>query len=249
MRIVETGGGNHSTGTPPALCKAIAFVRVLATLKTTCGTRLPCTHNNVVVGVDEVGRGPLAGPVVAAAVILSPAMQCHWARLMLRDSKKLNPQQRMRIAHALRSAAYRRPAHVTYRLGQASAAEIDCCGLTAATNLAVRRALDRLNYPWQTIFLDGRTIPAFLRLKRTQHVIPLIKADTYVPAVQAAAILAKVARDKLMVQLHKRYPAYGFGQHKGYGTKAHYQAIEQWGRITQHRLSFLYKKNLIINNL
>ncbi len=176
-----------------------------------------------VAGVDEVDRGPLAGPVVAAAVILP-------ARPMLRgltDSKLINPERREVMAVKIRARA------LAWALGQASVAEIDDINILQASLLAMRRAVAALSLAPAAAWVDGNQWPGLSIPVRT-----VIGGDASVPAISAASILAKVARDRQMVELDAHYPGYGFAQHKGYGTRMHCEALARLGASAIHRRSF-----------
>ncbi|MEK7811849.1 MAG: ribonuclease HII [Pseudomonadota bacterium] len=177
----------------------------------------------LVCGVDEAGRGPLAGPVCAAAVILDEANSIDG----LADSKKLTEKQRERLAPIIRQRA------LAWSVAYADVAEIDRLNILQATLLAMRRAVLALHIQPHQILVDGLYCP--------QTGIPsqaIVKGDSKVSAISAASILAKTARDELMLQLHKRFPHYGFAQHKGYPTAAHLAALRIHGVSDVHRRSF-----------
>lgn len=176
-------------------------------------------------GVDEAGRGPLAGPVVAAAVILDPA--CEIAGLT--DSKRLNPDSRTRLAGLIMSGAR------AWAIAWADAPEIDALNILAASMLAMRRAVDRLGLAPEHVVVDGNRCP---RLPRGCSVEAVVGGDVSVPAVSAASILAKTWRDAWMTRLEHRYPGYGFARHKGYPTAEHRAALAQLGPCGAHRRSF-----------
>lgn len=183
-------------------------------------------------GVDEAGRGPLAGPVVAAAVVLNPARPIPG----LDDSKKLSAQQREYLYSHILSAA------IAVGRGQASTAEIDDLNILQATFLAMRRAVDDLVIWPDYVLVDGRDFPGFSR--HDQNKAPgeaLIKGDSRSACIAAASIVAKVTRDRLMCGLAEQYPGYGFEQHKGYATAGHFAALEQFGPCVEHRPLFLRK--------
>ena len=174
-------------------------------------------------GVDEVGRGPLAGPVVAAAVILDDERPIKG----LRDSKVLTARQRERLhdqimAHALCVA-----------IAEASAQEIDRLNILQATLLAMRRAVEKLRLPPARVLVDGNRLPV---LKMPAQAI--VKGDATVAAISAASIVAKVHRDRWCQALHAQWPAYGFDGHKGYPTPLHLQALRAHGPCPEHRRSF-----------
>lgn len=176
-----------------------------------------------VAGVDEVGRGPLAGPVVTAAVILDPARPIAG----LADSKKLSEKKREQLAEEIREKA------LAWALGRAEVEEIDNINILQATMLAMQRAVAGLAIAPQHVQVDGNRCP---RLPCSVEAI--VKGDSKVPAISAASILAKVARDAEMTALCLQYPGYGFAAHKGYGTAQHMAAIEKLGPSLVHRRSF-----------
>lgn len=179
------------------------------------------------VGVDEAGRGPLAGEVVAAAVIL-PAHH----GLALQDSKTLTAAKRETLAVAIKSLA------IDYAIVGASPAQIDQLNILQATLWAMQQAIAQLKAPFQQVYVDGNRCP---QISQTCHA--LVKGDARLDIISAASILAKVHRDQQMAELAKRYPDYGFEQHKGYPTPAHLAAIAQWGVLAEHRRSFKPIKN------
>ncbi|MHB1186739.1 ribonuclease HII [Thiobacillus sp.] len=174
-------------------------------------------------GVDEAGRGPLAGPVTAAAVMLDPDRPIDG----LRDSKKLSAAARERLADAIRERA------AAWCVAEASVAEIDQLNILQATLLAMRRAVAGLGRAPDDVWVDGNRCPDWAW--RSQAVV---KGDDKVAAIAAASILAKTSRDQFMCRLHDDYPAYGFAQHMGYGTAAHLAALKAHGACPQHRRSF-----------
>lgn len=178
-----------------------------------------------VAGVDEAGRGPLAGPVVAAAVILDPHA-ADWS--VLRDSKRLTPQRRESLSELIRQKAS------AWAIAEASVAEIDALNILQATLLAMRRAVEGLSPAPLSICIDGRDIPAGLSYPAEAFV----KGDALVPAISAASILAKVSRDQRADELHVRYPEYGFDQHRGYPTALHLARLKALGATDAHRRSF-----------
>lgn len=180
-------------------------------------------------GVDEVGRGCLFGPVFAAAVVLPAAALHPLAELGLTDSKKLTARRRAALVPAIESLA------AAWALGQASAAEIDRCGIRLATERAMHRALQKLPLPPQLVLVDG-VLP--LRGWRGEQTT-LVRGDSHCLAIAAASVLAKQARDALITVLAQRYPGYGLERHAGYGTAQHRVALEQLGPTPLHRLSFL----------
>lgn len=174
-------------------------------------------------GVDEAGRGPLAGPVVAAAVMLDPERPIAG----LRDSKKLSAAARERLAAEIRLHA------AAWCVAEASVAEIDQLNILQATLLAMQRAVAGLALAPDEVWVDGNRCPEWGW--RSQAVV---KGDDKVAAIAAASILAKTARDQFMCRLHQDYPAYGFAQHMGYCTAAHLAALQAHGACPQHRRSF-----------
>ena len=181
-----------------------------------------------VAGVDEAGRGPLAGPVVAAAVILSPARPIDG----LADSKKLSPARRDQLAGEIRQHA------VAWSVAWADPAEIDAINILWATMLAMRRAIMGLHVTPVAVQVDGNRLP---NLKFDAHTIrgeAIIGGDDKVAAISAASIIAKTTRDRIMADLDLLYPAYEFARHKGYGTEAHRQHLQQFGPCEHHRRSF-----------
>ena len=183
------------------------------------GLRLIC-------GVDEAGRGPLAGPVCAAAVILPEHLQIPG----LNDSKKLTDKKRRELFPVIQEQA------IAYGIGLASESEIDEINILQATFLAMRRALDQLTVRPEIAIIDGN--------RETDFGLPVktvVKGDSLSANIAAASILAKVTRDNIMVELAQQYPEYGFEIHKGYGTKAHYEALRTYGPCPIHRKTFLKK--------
>ncbi|OGT30152.1 MAG: ribonuclease HII [Gammaproteobacteria bacterium RIFCSPHIGHO2_12_FULL_35_23] len=176
-----------------------------------------------VAGVDEAGRGPLAGPVVAAAVILNPEKPI----IGLDDSKKLSVKQRETLYELILSHA------LDYGIASASVAEIDELNIFQASLLAMQRAVNQLTVKLSKILVDGTHCPQVDCLAEA-----IIGGDAKVEAISAASILAKVTRDREMIKLHELYPQYGFAKHKGYGTKAHQLALQQYGASPLHRQSF-----------
>jgi ribonuclease HII len=177
----------------------------------------------LVAGVDEAGRGPLAGPVFAAAVILD---ELHPIK-GLADSKVLSPAKRERLYDEIRGHA------LCCSIASASAAEIDSLNILQATMLAMRRAVEGLRLTPNRVVVDGNRKPAL-----KMPVAAIVKGDAKVAAISAASILAKVERDRLCLDLHDKYPQYGFASHKGYPTAAHLAALAQHGPCEAHRRSF-----------
>ncbi|MFU8896418.1 MAG: ribonuclease HII [Gammaproteobacteria bacterium] len=186
---------------------------------------LPLFAAQRVAGVDEVGRGPLAGPVVAAAVILRPDCDIRG----LADSKQLSAATRARLTQLIMARAS------AWAIAWADAAEIDALNILGASMLAMRRAVDRLGVAPDHVQVDGNRCP---RLARLCTVEALVGGDASVPAISAASILAKTWRDACMERLEQRYPGYGFARHKGYPTAAHREALLRLGPCAAHRRSF-----------
>jgi ribonuclease HII len=181
-----------------------------------------------IAGVDEAGRGPLAGPVVAAAVILDPAQRIDG----IADSKALEPSERSRLAVLIRHRC------LAWAVGTADASEVDTHNILQATLLAMRRALAGLAWAPQLILVDGNRLPRWRDLWPAAEARAVVRGDASEAAIGAASILAKTARDALMEQMDTSYPGYGFARHKGYPTAAHVAAIDRQGASSVHRLSF-----------
>lgn len=180
----------------------------------------------VICGVDEAGRGPLAGPVCAAAVILPP----HTRIPGLNDSKKLTDKKRRELFPVICEQA------LAYGIGMATEQEIDEINILQATFLAMQRALDGLQVRPDLALIDGNRQKDFGLPVKT-----VVKGDSLSANIAAASVLAKVTRDDLMIRQAEQFPEYGFEIHKGYGTKAHYAALEQYGPSPIHRMTFLRK--------
>ena len=181
---------------------------------------------DVICGVDEAGRGPLAGPVCAAAVILPKGLEIPG----LTDSKKLTDKKRRELFPIIKEQA------VAYGIGLATHEEIDEINILQATYLAMERALSQLAVKPDIAMIDGNRAKDFGLPVHT-----VVKGDSLSANIAAASVLAKVFRDDLMLELAEQYPEYGFEVHKGYGTKAHYEAIRQHGASEIHRRTFLKK--------
>jgi ribonuclease HII len=179
-------------------------------------------------GVDEVGRGPLAGPVVAAAVILDPARPI----VGLRDSKKLSASERERLSLCIHEHC------LAFAIAEASVAEIDAINILQASLLAMRRALLALPLRPTHIMIDGNKAPQLADVFADCHIETLVRGDDLVPAISAASIIAKVYRDALMARLDGEYPGYGLARHAGYPTPVHLEALARLGPTNIHRLSF-----------
>ena len=180
----------------------------------------------IICGVDEAGRGPLAGPVCAAAVILPSNIDIPG----LDDSKKLSDKRRRELFPVIKEQS------VAYGIGLASHEEIDEINILQATFLAMERALDQLDVKPDLALIDGNRAKDF-----GIPVQPVIHGDSLSASIAAASILAKVTRDDLMVEYAEKYPQYAFEIHKGYGTKAHYEALRTYGPSPIHRMTFLKK--------
>lgn len=179
-----------------------------------------------VCGVDEAGRGPLAGPVCAAAVILPRGLELPG----LNDSKKLTDKKRRELFPIIKEQA------IAYGIGFATQEEIDNINILQATFLAMQRAIDQLEGKADYALIDGNREKDFGLPVRT-----VVKGDSLSANIAAASVLAKVTRDDLMLEMAKEYPEYGFEVHKGYGTKAHYEALRAHGPSPIHRMTFLKK--------
>lgn len=177
----------------------------------------------LVAGVDEAGRGPLAGPVVAAAVILDDLKPI----VGLNDSKKLTTKRREKLCDEILAKA------LCCSIAEASVQEIDTLNILQATLLAMRRAVDGLRLKPVKVLVDGNRLPVL-----DVRAEAIVQGDALVPAISAASILAKVHRDRMCAQLHAQYPQYGFDRHKGYGTAEHLQALAEHGPSPWHRSSF-----------
>ena len=180
----------------------------------------------VVCGVDEAGRGPLAGPVFAAAVILPE----NYSHEILNDSKKLSEKKRDIVFDDIIRDA------VAYSVGIATEKEIDDINILNATFLAMKRAVDGLSVKPDLAYIDGNQYP-----KTGVAEVTIVKGDSKCMSVAAASIIAKVSRDRYMLKVAEEYPQYQFPKHKGYGTKLHYEMLEQYGVSPVHRRSFLKK--------
>lgn len=187
-------------------------------------------ESRIIAGVDEAGRGPLAGPVVAAAVILPGNIQLPG----LRDSKKLTEKKREILFEEIQVHA------VAWAVGQASVEEITTLNILQASLLAMQRAVLSLSVAPEEVWVDGRDCP-----RLSCSVKAIIQGDDLVPAISAASVMAKVTRDRLMVEYHQQYPEYGFNQHKGYPTSEHQMAIKTHGPCLLHRPTFAGVKEFL----
>lgn len=185
----------------------------------------------LIAGVDEVGRGPLVGAVVTAAVILDPANPITG----LNDSKKLSEKKRLLLVDEIKAKA------LSWSLGRAEVHEIDTLNILHATMLAMERAVAGLHIQPEWVLIDGNRIPDGLKGRATA----VVKGDSLVPEISAASILAKVARDAEMTALHQLHPQYNFAGHKGYPTAEHLAAIQQYGILAEHRRSFRPVRELL----
>jgi len=181
---------------------------------------------SVICGCDEAGAGPLAGPVYAAAVILPPETEIE----LLNDSKKLTPKRREKLFDVIIEKA------LAYAVTSVSAEDIDNIDILNARMLAMRLAVEQLDTQPDYVLIDGNCDRGFTMPHET-----VIGGDGLSANIAAASILAKVSRDRYMTELDKKYPGYGFGKHMGYGTKAHYAALDELGECSEHRKTFLRK--------
>lgn len=184
-----------------------------------------------VAGVDEAGRGPLAGPVMAAAVVLTEEQKEILLSMGLRDSKKMTAQRRRKVFDKMLELG------VIWRVASATAARIDCCNILQATLWAMRRAVERLPVPVDGVVVDGSSeIPGL-----TVYQQAVVGGDDIYPQISAASVAAKVLRDRVMAAYDVIYPGYGFAAHKGYGTARHFTALARLGPTPIHRRSFKWK--------
>ena len=180
-------------------------------------------NDKLTAGVDEAGRGPLAGPVFAGAVILDPAEPIEG----LNDSKKLTAQERRRLDKLIREKA------LSYAVAYASVEEIDRFNILRATFLAMTRAVAALKIQPRRVLVDGNRLPPWEYSSEC-----IISGDALVPSISAASILAKVAHDQVLMEYDRLYPQYGFASHMGYGTREHLEALKKWGPSPVHRRTF-----------
>jgi ribonuclease HII len=174
-----------------------------------------------VIGVDEAGRGPLAGPVIACAVILDTPIAG------LTDSKKCTPKKRLQLVEQIQKHA------IAYAYGEANVGEIDGLNIHHATLLAMKRAVEQIQHQGQQVVIDGCFAPELSLPTQT-----IVQGDLHHASISAASILAKVARDQLMIEYDAQYPQYAFAKHKGYGTAIHMTALREHGPCAIHRQSF-----------
>ncbi len=184
--------------------------------------------NHIVAGVDEAGRGPLAGPVVSAAVVLDDRVELPG----LKDSKKLTARQRLYLAQQIRLRAR------AFAVAAASPEEIDELNILEASLRAMARAVAKLRIAPTHVRVDGNRVPQFDGAARFVIAEAIVRGDALVPAISAASILAKVCRDGLMQRWHRRFPQYGFDRHKGYPTPRHLEALAEHGPCPIHRRTF-----------
>ena len=196
------------------------------------------SKNKFAVGVDEVGRGCLAGPVVAAAVLLDYAKLFSLedkSRVLIRDSKTLSSKQRDKILPIIKEIT------LSYSVAEASVEDIELLGIVGATFAAMTKALNKISHPYDIVLTDGnQCIPGLLKPQKA-----IIKGDSLVYAIAAASIIAKQTRDQAMCDLEKEYPEYGFGTHVGYGTKKHMDALNEFGVTPIHRKNFAPVRKII----
>ena len=186
------------------------------------------SHRAIVAGVDEAGRGPLAGPVIAAAVVLDDSRPIDG----LRDSKQLSSRQRRVLARLIRQRA------ICFAVALATPVEIDEKNILQATLLAMRRAVDRLPTTPTHVRVDGNQSFRSDDEPLRYEIETVVRGDQTVASISAASIVAKVCRDRLMLRWHRAYPAYGFDRNKGYPTRLHLRALEEFGPSPIHRCSF-----------
>jgi len=189
-----------------------------------------------VAGIDEAGRGAWAGPVSAGAVILPEDRNLEQALTGVRDSKQMTPVQRTRWAVQIKSYA------AAWGVGMASQQEVDTLGILPATRLAAGRALESLNLSPTVLLLDWLYLPGVALPQ-----VAIVKGDNRSLSIACASVLAKTARDAELIRLDALYPAYGFAEHKGYGTAAHLAALRKWGPCPLHRLSFKPVKAVLLD--
>lgn len=189
---------------------------------------------SLIAGLDEVGRGPLAGPVAAGVAVLPSNLKGQWVGL-IRDSKQMTPTQRERVLPFIQDAA------LALGVGMSTSQEIDDLGIVEATRLAMTRALDSLSLLPQFLLLDAFPLPGVSIPQKA-----IIHGDALCLSIAAASIVAKVTRDRLMVEQDVMFPGYGFARHKGYGTKEHIRSLMRLGPCAIHRRSFAPVKHLVV---
>ena len=190
-------------------------------------------ETDLIAGVDEVGRGPLAGPVVAAAVILDPKKPIDG----LCDSKKMSANRRLEMSDKIKSNS------LAWSLGRAEAKEIDEINILQASLLAMKRAIEVLNIEPDIVLVDGNYTPSINFKKKA-----IVKGDSFISEISAASIIAKVERDNEMIALDKIYPGYGFSSHKGYPTKQHIESLKKLGITDIHRITFSPVSKYLLSN-
>jgi ribonuclease HII len=201
---------------------------------------MPLTPDTILIaGVDEAGRGPLAGPVVASAVILNPQQPIEG----LNDSKKLSETERNRLALLIRQHA------IAWAVASSDVEEIDRINILQATLTAMLRALGRLSVKPSHIQVDGNRLPDIAGLPFQCTAEAIVEGDALIPAISAASILAKTTRDALMMQLDNQFPGYGFAIHKGYGTAMHLRALRELGPCAIHRKTFAPVKMMLMGEV
>lgn len=188
-------------------------------------------QGRLLAGVDEAGRGPLIGSVVAAAVILDPDKPVAG----LDDSKKLSEKKRLALFTQIQARS------LAWSIGEATAAEIDQLNILQASLLAMQRAIAGLQPAAEFVLIDGNRLPRQLPCPA----LAIVQGDARHPAISAASILAKVTRDRQLIELDQQYPHYGFARHKGYPTPAHLQALQTYGPLAEHRRSFAPVRQLL----
>lgn len=194
---------------------------------------LEVNETDLIAGVDEVGRGPLAGPVVAAAVILDPKKPIDG----LCDSKKMSANRRLEMSDKIKSNS------LAWSLGRAEAKEIDEINILQASLLAMKRAIEVLNIEPDIVLVDGNYTPSINFKKKA-----IVKGDSFISEISAASIIAKVERDNEMIALDEIYPGYGFSSHKGYPTKQHIESLKRLGITDIHRITFSPVSKYLLSN-
>ena len=194
---------------------------------------LEVNETDLIAGVDEVGRGPLAGPVVAAAVILDPKKPIDG----LCDSKKMSANRRLEMSDKIKSNS------LAWSLGRAEVKEIDEINILQASLLAMKRAIEVLNIEPDIVLVDGNYTPSINFKKKA-----IVKGDSFISEISAASIIAKVERDNEMIALDEIYPGYGFSSHKGYPTKQHIESLKRLGITDIHRITFSPVSKYLLSN-
>jgi len=195
--------------------------------------RLEAQGYRLIAGIDEVGRGALAGPVAAAAIILPWGLRKPWLN-QVKDSKQLSPTKREFLFHHLHEVA------IGIGIGMVQPEIIDACGIIKATRLAMKLAIDQLSPPPESLLIDYMRLPEVSLPQRG-----ITNGDSLCLSIACASIIAKVARDRLMIELDKTYPGYGLARHKGYGTREHIACLHRLGPSPTHRHSFKPVKEII----